>query len=99
MLLHQHNTTRALSQFKDHLKLLRKLPGREPPLAVQCAHLGWIARQYAVMADLLSKRSAPEGGLPTEVSGIKFSRTSSCNWRVEWCLLHAIHSCPDDQLV
>ena len=67
LLLHQQNTARALAQFRDHMRLLKGVPMKDAPGGFLGSHWGWIARQYAVMADLLSKRVPPEGGLPPEV--------------------------------
>ena len=64
LLLHQQNTARALAQFKDHLKLLKKVPpqrGEAASPVAQAAHLGWVCRQFAVMADQLHRSAVPEG--------------------------------------
>lgn len=67
LLLHQQNTVRALATVREHLRLFRGVPMAGAPLEFRASHWGWVARQYAVMADLLSKRLPPEAGLPPEV--------------------------------
>eukprot|EP00884_Botryococcus_braunii_P005388 jgi/Botrbrau1/14850/Bobra.0326s0004.1 len=60
LLLHQHRAQEALLQFRSHLGLFKKLPFQKAPEALLAAHWGWLGRQYAVMAELLASRVAPD---------------------------------------
>lgn len=87
LLLHQQRAGEALAQFRGHMGALRRPPGPLPPGAA-ASHAGWLARQYAVMGELLATRVDP-GLLPRQarnriLSGgrVPFPWTSyySCIW-------------------
>ena len=44
----------AAAQLDDHLRLLRAIPLHPAPLGVTGNHLGWVVRQLAAAADLIS---------------------------------------------
>lgn len=60
LLLHQRRLAEALQQFRLHIGRFRRpaaLQGAPP--AAAAAHAGWLARQYAAMAELLAGRIDP----------------------------------------
>ena len=66
LLLHQQRVQEALQQFKTHMGLFRRPPFTPPP-AFAAAHWGWVSRQYAAMAELLTAR-ADASLLPPQVA-------------------------------
>ncbi len=57
LLLHQRRLPDAVAQFRAHVARFRRpreLAGAPPGAAA--AHAGWLARQYAAMAELLRGR-------------------------------------------
>lgn len=57
LLLHQRRLPDAVAQFRAHLARFRRpreIAGAQPGVAA--AHAGWLARQYAAMAELLRGR-------------------------------------------
>ena len=65
LLLHQHRVGEALSQMRSHLTAFRVPPVELPP-GPAAAHQAWLARQHAVLGDLLAARADP-AALPMQV--------------------------------
>lgn len=61
-MLHQRRLRDVLQQFQNHMGRFRTSPqllAEGAPAAARAAHAGWLARQYAVMAELLASRVDP----------------------------------------
>ena len=74
LLLHQRRLPDAVAHFRAHLRRFRapaELVGAPP--AAAAAHTGWLARQYAAMAELLSGRVEASALVSDQVGG-----ASSC---------------------
>ncbi|KAK9807487.1 hypothetical protein WJX72_000478 [[Myrmecia] bisecta] len=82
LLLHQHRTSEALAHFRHHITLFRKPPFEVPP-GLAAAQWGWLARQYAVMGELLSSRVDPANLLPQRDSHPAYLFLCSANAAVE----------------
>ncbi len=58
LLLHQQRVGEALGQFRGHMAAFRR-PPLPLPAGAAAAHAGWLARQYAVVGELLATRVDP----------------------------------------